>query len=66
MNLKDRKVRILIDKHGVLIRAGDPSYTDKSIEKEMLQNIKDGGEVRIVTYDEYKGMKLYEKVPNLK
>jgi hypothetical protein len=61
MSREDRKVRVLIDKDGVLIRAGDPTYSTKSINKEILQVIRDGGQVKNITYEEYLGMKLYQK-----
>lgn len=59
---EEKLVRLVIDKDDILIRAGDPSFSTKEIDKEILQIIKDGGQVKNVTYKEYMGMKLYTKI----
>jgi hypothetical protein len=58
----DKRVRILIDKDGILIRAGDPDYHHKEIDKEILNIVKDGGSVRNISFEQYQKLNLYEKV----
>ena len=60
-NTETKMVRVAIDKDGILIRAGDPQYTTKDIDKELLKIIKEGGEVKNITYEEFSRMKMYEK-----
>lgn len=58
----DIMVRILVDKYGILIRAGDPNYSTKEIDEEILQTIKEGGQCKNVSYAVFSTMKLYEEV----
>lgn len=53
-------VRIIIDKKGVLVRAGDPNIQDEEVDREILKIINEGGTVKTIPFSEYKHMKLYE------
>lgn len=60
-NYKMKKdVRIVIDKEGVLICAGDPNNSER--DKEILQWIREGCTVKTISYSDFQKLKLYEKV----
>ena len=50
----DKTVRVVLDIDGFLIRAGDPSFTDKIVKKDIMDAIKNGGTVKTITFEEYK------------
>jgi len=57
-----KDVRVILDKDGYMIRAGDPLNTDKQIQKEILEAVAEGGTVKTIPYEDYQKLKwIYDK-----
>jgi len=57
-----KEVRVILDKDGCMIRAGDPLNTDKEIQKEIMEAVSNGGTVKTIPYEEYQKLKwIYDK-----